>query len=57
MKFEELLKELEEIVKELETGKLSLAESIAKYQRGSAISAELRQLLLDAKKVIEEQTE
>ena len=32
--FEELLKELDEIVKELESGTLTLEESIVKYQRG-----------------------
>jgi exodeoxyribonuclease VII small subunit len=50
--FEELLKELDEIVKELESGKLSLEESIQKYQRGLELSAKCKQKLLEAKEVI-----
>ena len=34
MKFEELLKELENIVSELESGNLTLDESVKKYQKG-----------------------
>ncbi|MDD4000464.1 MAG: exodeoxyribonuclease VII small subunit [Bacilli bacterium] len=50
--FEELLKELEEIVKVLEAGNLSLEESISKYQRGLELSSLCKQKLLDAKEVL-----
>lgn len=52
MKFEELLKELEEIVKELESGELSLDDSIKKYQKGIELSAECKKMLEDAKSII-----
>lgn len=50
--FEELLKELEEIVKELENGSLSLEESIKKYQRGIELSALCKEKLLSAKELV-----
>lgn len=50
--FEELLKELDEIVKELESGTLTLEESITKYQRGMELSALCKEKLLNAKEVI-----
>jgi exodeoxyribonuclease VII small subunit len=50
--FEEYLKELDEIVKELESGSLSLEESIKKYQRGLELSSLCKQKLLEAKEVI-----
>mgnify|MGYP000071298395 CR=1 FL=1 len=52
IKFEELLKELEEIVKELESGNLSLDDSIKKYQKGIELSAECQKMLEDAKSII-----
>lgn len=52
MKFEELLKELETIVKELESGNLSLDESISKYQKGIELSNQCKKLLEEAKTVI-----
>ncbi len=52
MNFEKLLKELQEIVTELESGKLSLEQSIEKYQRGMDLSNQCRKILEDAKKVI-----
>lgn len=52
MKFEELLKELEIIVKELESGTLSLEESIAKYQKGIELSNQCKKMLEEAKTVI-----
>ena len=52
MKFEELLKELEEIVKELESGNLSLDDAIKKYQKGTELSAECQKMLEDAKSII-----
>ena len=52
MKFEELLKELETIVKELESGNLSLDESISKYQKGIELSNQCKKMLEEAKAVI-----
>lgn len=52
MKFEELLKELENIVKELESGSLSLDESIKKYQKGIELSNECKKMLEEAKTLI-----
>lgn len=52
MKFEELLKELEQIVKELESGNLTLDESIKKYQKGIELSNECKKMLEEAKSVI-----
>ncbi len=50
--FEELLKELQEIVNRLESGKLSLEESVEVYQKGMALSLECKKRLDDAKKVV-----
>lgn len=50
--FEELLKELDEIVKELESGKLTLEESIKKYQRGIELSNLCKEKLMSAKEVV-----
>lgn len=57
MKFEELLKELETIVKELENGTLTLDESIKKYQKGIELSAECKKMLEEAKAIISTKTE
>lgn len=38
MKFEEALKKLEKIVEELESGKLSLDDSLKKYEEGVRLS-------------------
>lgn len=52
MMFEELLKELDEIVKELESGTLTLEESILKYQRGMELSKLCKEKLLSAKEAV-----
>ncbi len=57
MKFEELLKELENIVKELESGSLTLDESIKKYQKGIELSNECKKMLEEAKTLIINKTE
>ena len=57
MKFEQLLKELEQIVKDLESGNLSLEESIANYQKGIEISNECKKMLEDAKTIITNKAE
>lgn len=48
--FEELLKELQDIVSSLESGKLSLEESVEKYQSGMAISLECKKRLDQAER-------
>lgn len=50
--FEELLTELEQIVSELEGNKLSLEESVIKYQRGMTLSLECKKRLDQAKSVV-----
>ncbi|HHU21618.1 MAG TPA: exodeoxyribonuclease VII small subunit [Acholeplasma sp.] len=52
VKFEELLKELEQIVLELEKGDLSLEESLKKYQRGIELSKLCKEKLEEAKEVV-----
>lgn len=51
-KFEDLLKELNDIISELESGKLSLEESIQKYQRGLQLSEYCKKKLEEAKEII-----
>ena len=51
-KFEELLQELNTIVSELESGELSLEESIEKYQKGMELSKLCKDKLLQAKEVV-----
>lgn len=48
-KFEEALKELENIVSALETGKVSLEESLELYEKGVRLVKEANALLADAK--------
>ena len=52
MSFEQLLKELTTIVEELESGNLSLEESVTKYQKGMELSLECKKRLDDAKEVV-----
>lgn len=56
-KFEELLKELQEVVNSLESGKLSLEESVEYYKKGMELSLECQKRLEDAKKVIVKKVE
>lgn len=51
-KFEDLLEELNKIVSELESGDLSLEESIKKYQRGIELSNLCKTKLTEAKEVV-----
>lgn len=51
-KFEDYLNELNEIIKELESGKLSLEESIKKYQRGLELSEYCKKKLEEAKELV-----
>lgn len=50
--FEQLLQQLQEIVSSLESGKLSLEESVQKYQEGMALSLECKKRLDQAKEVV-----
>ncbi len=51
--FEAALAELETIVKDLETGKVSLEESITAYERGMALKSHCEKKLRDAQMKIE----
>lgn len=51
-KFEDYLKELNEIITALESGKLSLEESITKYKRGLELSEFCKKKLEEAKELI-----
>lgn len=51
-KFEDYLKELSDIVKDLESGELSLEESIIKYKRGLELSEICKKKLEEAKEII-----
>ena len=50
--FEELLNKLQQTVESLESGKLSLEESVKKYQEGINLSLECTKRLDEAKQVI-----
>ena len=52
IKFEELLEELDSVVKALESGELSLDESIEKYKKGIELSNECKKMLEDAKQEV-----
>ncbi len=52
-KFEDALKKLEKIVAELESGKLTLDESLKKYEEGVKLSNMCSKLLESAQKKIE----
>ena len=51
-KFEDYLKELSDIVKELESGELSLEDAINKYKRGLELSEICKKKLEEAKEII-----
>jgi exodeoxyribonuclease VII small subunit len=53
LSFEEALKQLEEIVQRLESGRVELEESIAIYERGAALKAHCETRLKDAEARIE----
>ena len=50
--YEESMKELEQVVKELESGELSLNDSIKKFEKGMELSKHCSSLLEDAEKKI-----
>lgn len=53
MKFEEALKRLEKIVEELESGKLSLEDSLQRYEEGVKLSRFCHKSLQAAQKKIQ----
>ena len=53
MKFEAALAELEQIVRNMEGGRLPLEESIAAYRRGSELLKHCQQQLADAERKIQ----
>lgn len=53
LKFEEALSKLEEIVSQIEAGKVSLEESIEKYGQGIALIKQCRGILDQAEKKIQ----
>ncbi|HEY5993567.1 MAG TPA: exodeoxyribonuclease VII small subunit [Gallionellaceae bacterium] len=50
--FEAALAELEQVVTEMETGKLSLEQSLAAYQRGAELLQQCRSRLDDAQQKV-----
>lgn len=54
LSFEEAIENLTEIVNQIETGQVPLAESLEKYEKGMSIIRHCRRILLDAEKRIEE---
>jgi exodeoxyribonuclease VII small subunit len=52
LSFEEALKTLESIVKELESGNLSLEDSVTKYQEGILLAKRCHDLLKKAESVV-----
>ena len=53
MKFEEALKRLEKLVEELESGKLTLEDSLKKYEEGVRLSRFCHKTLQTAQKKIQ----
>ena len=51
--FEDKLKELERVVEELESGGLSLAESLNRFESGVGLARECEALLKDAQQRVE----
>ena len=54
--FEDALKELEDIVRQLETGKSSLEDAIGAYERGAALKQHCEKKLTEAKARVEKIT-
>jgi exodeoxyribonuclease VII small subunit len=50
--FESLLKELEQVVKDLESKDITLDESVKKYQRGIELSKTCYEMLEKAEKLV-----
>jgi len=50
--FESSLQELEALVEQLETGDLSLADSLARFERGVALSRQCQNMLEQARQTV-----
>ena len=50
--FEEALRELEELVEELEQGDMNLADSLTKFERGVTLARQCQKTLSDAEQTI-----
>lgn len=55
--YEQLINQLQAVVESLESGKLSLEESVQKYQEGIALSLECKKRLDAAKAVVVKKVE
>jgi exodeoxyribonuclease VII small subunit len=56
LNFEEAMRELESIVRDLETGKAKLDDAVRAYERGAALKAHCEAKLANAKAKIEQIT-
>ena len=56
MGFEEAMKELERIVRELESGQVKLDEAVKAYERGTALKAHCESKLAEARTKVEKIT-
>ncbi len=54
LSFEQTIESLTQIVDKIETGQVSLAESLQQYEKGMAMIKHCRSILLDAEKRIEQ---
>jgi exodeoxyribonuclease VII small subunit len=54
LSFEKAIENLTGIVNKIETGQVSLAESLQQYEKGMAMIKHCRRILLDAEKRIEQ---
>ena len=54
LSFEQTIESLTQIVDKIETGQVSLAESLQQYEKGMAMIKHCRGILLDAEKRIEQ---
>ncbi|OQY08064.1 MAG: exodeoxyribonuclease VII small subunit [Planctomycetales bacterium 4572_13] len=54
LSFEQTIESLTQIVDRIETGQVSLAESLEQYEKGMAMIKHCRGILLDAEKRIEQ---
>jgi exodeoxyribonuclease VII small subunit len=57
LSFEQAIENLTEIVDKIETGQVSLADSLSQYEKGMELIRHCRKILLDAEKRIEKITE
>ena len=54
MTFEEAMAELEQVVRQLEEGRVPLEQAIGSYERGAALKARCQEMLKGAKLKVEE---